>query len=169
MYLRASIGMMVMVAGLCGPAAAHAAQDEITTAPDLKSDLSSDLASDLSSQVKPKADVAAAPDGWGIFYPYFTGTTHSTKDMLAGVADIRPGEEIHPPHRHAEEEFLLVTKGRGTWHLNGKDFPAKAGDMLYAAPWDIHGIKNTGSENLEFVVWKWASKGVPAVEDPKKQ
>lgn len=123
---------------------------------------------DIKSEVLPQAKVKKAPDNWGVFYPYFTGASYGTKDLLAGVADIKPGEEIHPPHRHAEEEFLLVTKGEGTWHLNGEDFPAKKGDMLYAAPWDIHGITNTGSDNLEFVVWKWNSKGVPVVEDPKQ-
>ena len=122
---------------------------------------------DLQSQVLPQAKVEQAPDSWGVFYPYFTGMTYGTRDMLAGVADIKPGEEIHPPHRHAEEEFLMVIKGEGLWHLNGKDFPAKTGDMLYAAPWDIHGISNTGSENLEFVVWKWNSKGVPVADDPQ--
>jgi len=129
--------------------------------------VSAEEAQDTKSEVVPKEAVKKAPDSWGVFYPYFTGSTYGTKDMLAGVADINPGEEIHPPHRHAEEEFLIVTKGEGTWHLNGKDFPAKKGDMLYAAPWDIHGISNTGRENLEFVVWKWNAKGVLVQGDPK--
>ncbi len=53
----------------------------------------------------------------------------------------------------------MVTEGTGTWHLNGTEFKAVAGDMLYAAPWEIHGIKNTGDTPLVFVVWKWNNKG----------
>ena len=30
----------------------------------------------------------------------------------------------------------------------------------HAAPWDVHGIRNTGRAPLRFVVWKWNSKGV---------
>ncbi len=103
---------------------------------------------------------------WGTFYTYFQDESYGTQDGLAGVAVIKPGMEIHPPHVHAEEEYLMVTQGEGTWHLNGEEFPARVGDMLYAAPWDIHGITNTGAEPLTFVVWKWNSKGVPVLPDP---
>ena len=97
---------------------------------------------------------------WGSLITYFDKDTYGTKDVLAAVAIIKPGLEIHPPHKHAEEEYLMVTEGTGTWHLKGKDFKAQAGDMLYASPWDLHGIKNTGEKPLSFVVWKWNNKGL---------
>ncbi len=105
---------------------------------------------------------------WGTFYTYYQDETYGTKDVLTGVAVIKPGRRIHPPHRHAEEEYLMVTEGEGTWHLNGKTYEAQPGDILYAAPWDVHGIKNTGEVPLTFVVWKWNSKGVPQPVDPTK-
>ena len=104
---------------------------------------------------------------WGTLYTYYTGESYGTKDGLAAVAVIKPGQEIHPPHEHAEEEYLMVLEGSGTWHLNGKDSPATAGDMQYAAPWDIHGIKNTGTAPLTFVVWKWNNKGVAVPTKPE--
>ena len=39
--------------------------------------------------------------------------------------------------------------------------PSIQGDILYTSPWDWHGIKNTGTETLSFVVFKWNYKGVP--------
>ena len=103
---------------------------------------------------------------WGTLYTYFQGESYGTQDGLAAVAVINPGMEIHPPHEHTEEEYMLVTSGRGTWHLKGEAFEAQTGDMLYAAPWDIHGITNTGDEPLTFVVWKWNNKGVAVPEQP---
>lgn len=97
---------------------------------------------------------------WGTLYTYYSGESYGTKDGLAAVAVIKPGREIHPPHEHAEEEYLMVVEGEGTWHLNGKEFAAHAGDMQYAAPWDVHGVSNTGKKPLTFVVWKWNNKGV---------
>ena len=97
---------------------------------------------------------------WGTLHTYYAGETYGTRDVLAAVAVIKPGREIHPPHEHAEEEYLMVTEGSGTWHLDGRDTPAQAGDMLYARPWDVHGIRNTGTTPLTFVVWKWNNKGV---------
>lgn len=115
-------------------------------------------------------DAAQKDDSeWGAFYTYYAGETYGTKDLLNGVAVIKAGMEIHPPHVHAEEEFLMVTEGSGTWHLNGKDFPASAGDILYAAPWDIHGITNTGKTPLTFVVWKWNNKGVEVPAAPSEK
>lgn len=101
---------------------------------------------------------------WGTFYTYHQGETYGTKDVLTGVAVIKSGWEIHPPHQHAEEEYIMVTEGQGVWHLNGEDFEAGKGDMLYAAPWDVHGVKNTGDGPLTFVVWKWNNKGVALPE-----
>lgn len=97
---------------------------------------------------------------WGTLYTYYQKETSGTRDGLAAVAVIKPGWEIHPPHQHAEEEYLMILGGQGNWHLNGRESAAKAGDMQYAAPWDIHGVKNTGNVPLRFVVWKWNSKGV---------
>lgn len=104
---------------------------------------------------------------WGTLYTYFNSATYGTKDGLAAVAVIRPGWEIHPPHQHAEEEYLMVVEGSGTWHLNGQERDAKPGDMQYAAPWDVHGVKNTGNTPLRFVVWKWNNKGVAPPAHPK--
>ncbi len=103
---------------------------------------------------------------WGSFFTYHTGQTDATEGVLTGVAEINPGQQIHPPHQHAEEEYLMVLEGSGEWHLKGREFPAAKGDMLYAAPWDLHGIRNTGSVPLKFVVWKYAVKDVPAPPRP---
>lgn len=105
---------------------------------------------------------------WGTFLKYFEGASWGANDVLSGVAQIKPGQEIHPPHAHAEEEYLMITEGFGTWTVNGRVFEAKSGDMLYAAPWDVHGVKNTGDTVLTFVFWKWTSTEVTPPQDPAK-
>ncbi|QJR82918.1 cupin domain-containing protein [Alteromonas pelagimontana] len=119
-----------------------------------------------TSAIMPLKDATAEKgDGW-VFYSYFTGDTVGTEQSLTGLAVIQPGKEIHPPHVHPEEEYLMVTQGNGVWTVNGKDTPASTGDMLYASPWESHGIKNTGDIPLKFVVMKWHSKGKPLPEQP---
>ena len=124
------------------------------------------FANPANSRVITQKEAASETFDWGTFYTYQQGETYGTKDGLTGVAVIKPGIEIHPPHQHAEEEYLMVTEGKGIWHLNSKEFAATSGDLLYAAPWEIHGIKNTGAAPLTFVVWKWNNKGIALPAKP---
>ena len=42
--------------------------------------------------------------------------------------------------------------------INDKKFNAKTGDILYAAPNELHGLFNTGENQMKFVIFKWKSK-----------
>ena len=121
----------------------------------------------MTTQVLTTETANVSEEEWGTFVEYFAGETAGVRDLLSGTATISPGLEIHPPHRHAEEEFLMVLEGEGEWTVGEEVFGAKKGDMLYAAAWDSHGIKNTGDEPLTFVFWKWDSKGLPVPLDPE--
>jgi len=111
-------------------------------------------------------EAASSRDRWGEMRKYFTGEGHGVKDLFTAVAVIKPGEALHKAHRHAEEEFLFIAEGSGTWHLNGKDLPLRKGDILYVEPWIAHGFTNTGSEPVTFFVIKWNGKGVPVPQEP---
>ena len=121
--------------------------------------------SKIMSQSKAPADVAE----WGTFFPYFTEDTHILKPVLVGVAKIKAGEEIHPPHRHADEEYLMVTKGRGTWSLNGVESPAAEGDILFARAWVYHGVRAAPDSPLEFVVFKYSGRHITPPSDPNPE
>jgi quercetin dioxygenase-like cupin family protein len=104
---------------------------------------------------------------WGEWHRFFRSDTHGTKDMIVLAVTLKPGQAPHPPHRHAEEEFMILADGSGTWTLNGKEVAAKKGDVVYAAPWTMHGLKNSGDSPLTYYMVKWNNKGVPPPVDPK--
>jgi mannose-6-phosphate isomerase-like protein (cupin superfamily) len=114
----------------------------------------------LRSGVVRFEDAKAEQGDWGEMRRYFTGETSGTKDVLTAVAIVKPGKTVHKAHRHAEEEYLILVQGSGTWSVAGKESPAKRGDILYAEPWVYHGVTNTGAEPLIFVVVRFNSKGV---------
>jgi len=60
----------------------------------------------------------------------------------------------------------VLVEGSGVWSLDGKETPAKRGDVLYTAPWVYHGLTNTGDRPLIFLVVRYASKGVPVPTRP---
>ena len=111
-------------------------------------------------------DASVHTGDWGELRAFFNGESHGTKDVLTAVTILKPGKAVHPAHRHAEEEYMYIVKGRGQWHLDGKDLAAEEGDMIYAAPWVMHGLINTGDAPLTFLVFKWGNKGVEAPPKP---
>jgi len=121
----------------------------------------------IDSKVMQRADTKRNSGNWGVMDVYTSGaSTYGTENMFTAIADVLPGESVHPAHRHAEEEFLLVTRGTGVWSLEGKNFEANTGDLLYAAPWKMHGIVNTASDTMTFAVLKWNNKGIAAPTEP---
>jgi mannose-6-phosphate isomerase-like protein (cupin superfamily) len=111
-------------------------------------------------------EASVTTEAWGELRAYYQGETYGLRDVLTGTVTLKPGQEPHPPHQHAEEEFLFISEGSGQWHLNGKEFAAAKGDTIFTAPWDVHGIKNTGTTPLTFVVFKWNPKGMPIPKQP---
>lgn len=75
--------------------------------------------------------------------------------MTAGSLRLNPGATPHAPHRHPEEEFLLVTEGTGEISIDGKITKAGPGSMMYCAANKLHGIVNTGKAPLLFYFYKW--------------
>jgi mannose-6-phosphate isomerase-like protein (cupin superfamily) len=114
----------------------------------------------LKSQVVRIEDARVHTGDWGEMRFFFRGKTYATKDVLVAVAVVQPGKTVHKAHRHAEEEYLAIIEGTGTWSLDGKEFPAGKGDILYVEPWIYHGVTNTGDKPLVFLVVRYNGKGV---------
>jgi mannose-6-phosphate isomerase-like protein (cupin superfamily) len=120
------------------------------------------VSGDIISHIYPRSEAKKSTGGWGSIWMYTNEETktYGTESMLTAVLEFLPGKQLQPPHQHANEEFTYIIDGGGTWFLNGKESPIKKGDLMYAKPWDIHGISNTTSDTLKFFVVKWNNKGV---------
>ena len=96
---------------------------------------------------------------FGVQHIYYQGPTDMMAVFEGGSLSLSAGMEPHPPHKHPEEEFLLVTEGHGEISVEGEIKEAKPGAMMYTAAEKLHGIRNTGSEPLLFYYFKWKAKG----------
>jgi mannose-6-phosphate isomerase-like protein (cupin superfamily) len=127
--------------------------------------LDNETNSNIQSSIVNFESTHKSPYDGSVFHTYFYGETIGTKDTIVGLAIIEPNNEIHPPHQHAEEEYLYIVEGSGVWTLNGVETQAKQGDVLYVAPWEMHGIFNTGDVPMKFFITRASSKGI-IIEKP---
>jgi len=86
---------------------------------------------------------------------YFDGPTEQLKSMTAGSLLLKAGMTPHPPHKHPEEEFMVITEGTGEISMEGKITSVSPGSMMYAGANRLHGIVNTGKTPLLFYFYKW--------------
>lgn len=123
----------------------------------------------INSKVIPRAETKRDSGNWGVMdmYTYDHTSTYGTENMFTALVDLVPGESVHPAHRHAEEEIMLIFRGTGVWSLGDKQFEANSGDLLYASPWKMHGLMNIGTDTMTFFFLKWGNKGVAAPEEPE--
>ena len=80
----------------------------------------------LDTAVWPLDKVEVKKFDWGeLRLCHYTAETYGTKDTLVGYVILNPGKENHPPHQHAEEEFMEITEGEGTGISTAKTCPRR--------------------------------------------
>ena len=92
-------------------------------------------------------------------FVHYNGPTDQLSGMCTGMAVLDPGATPHPPHRHPEEEFLIVSEGTGEIECDGKATAVGPGAIMYCAGNVLHGITNTGKVPMTFYWSKWLAKG----------
>jgi len=88
----------------------------------------------------------------------FNGPTGQLTALATGACMLDPGAKPHPPHRHPEEEVMIIASGTGEFFLEGVTTKVETGDMLYAEANVLHGIVNTGSTPMTFYFTKMMAK-----------
>jgi mannose-6-phosphate isomerase-like protein (cupin superfamily) len=93
---------------------------------------------------------AIQPEDHATYYETKMGkaTLFESPRMLVGLNAFRPGQE-HALHSHGGmDKLYVVLAGEGTFLLEGRALPMRAGQLLVAPEGVPHGIRNTGREDL---------------------
>jgi mannose-6-phosphate isomerase-like protein (cupin superfamily) len=91
-------------------------------------------------------------------YVQFNGPTEQLAALASGFVMLELGAQPHPPHRHPEEEIMIVGEGTGEFSLDGVAKQVKMGDMLFAEANVLHGVRNTGDTRMTFYFIKMMGK-----------
>jgi len=90
----------------------------------------------------------------------FRDATATLDRLSIHVTTLDPGKAAHDPHRHPEEEMIILKEGALDALHNGQTIRMEAGSVLLLAPDDLHGVSNPGPETASYYVIKWFPPGM---------
>lgn len=90
------------------------------------------------------------------------------------ITTLNPGKASHPPHRHAQEEFIILKEGTLDVAINGQVQRVGAGSLFFFAANDWHNVLNVGDTPATYLVFNLATaatrsapaEGVAAIGAP---
>jgi quercetin dioxygenase-like cupin family protein len=105
------------------------------------------------------ADLKVAPAATGEKRAVFSARTATLDQLAVHVTTINPGQRAHDPHRHWEEELVIVKEGMVESMQNGEVTRLGPGSVIFEASNDLHGIQNVGDSQASYYVIKWFPPG----------
>jgi len=142
--------------------------------------------SDQNRIVLPPADPPAGPQLTGNIHPvrvplplrgnadwqpnfYFHGISPNLPGVSCHASALRPGHSPHPPHRHQEEELLLLLAGQADLTLpdlptesGGPTLRLTAGQFVYYPRYFAHTLHARGETTANYLMFKWHRRPAPA-------
>lgn len=105
--------------------------------------------------------VAVKEQKTGARRQFFQAPTATLDELECHATTINPGESPHAPHRHVEEEIMVVKEGTVEALVNGETRRAGPGSVIFQASNQLHGLRNVGTTQATYHVFKWKTPGAP--------
>ena len=96
----------------------------------------------------------------GAVRQFFRAPTATLDELECHVTTLKPGATSHPPHKHPNEELVIVKEGTVEALVNGEMKRAGPGSVIFNASNQLHGIRNVGAGPATYHVINWSSPGM---------
>jgi len=80
----------------------------------------------------------------------FDRFTAMFQKMELHVTSLNAGQVSHSPHKHPQEEIILIRKGTGLVLVGEGTQDTGVGDLIFFASGQLHALKNSGTTPLEY-------------------
>jgi quercetin dioxygenase-like cupin family protein len=89
------------------------------------------------------------------------GRTATLDELEMHVTTLNPGEASHPPHKHPNEELVVLDKGTVEALVNGAWKRLGPGSVILNASNVMHALRNVGDEPAQYHVVNWHTDKTP--------
>jgi quercetin dioxygenase-like cupin family protein len=90
------------------------------------------------------------------------GPTATLDELEMHVTTLDPGKASHPPHKHPNEELVILDKGTVETLVNGEWKRLGPGSVIFNASNVLHGLRNVGDTPAQYHVINWRTDKTPA-------
>jgi quercetin dioxygenase-like cupin family protein len=115
----------------------------------------------LGSAVFDWNTVPAKPTDVGSVRSFFKVRTATLEQLEVHVTTLNPGKSPHPPHRHPNEEMIIVRQGTVEALVNGDWKRVGPGSVIFFASNQLHGLRNVGTEPAIYHVINFQTAATP--------
>jgi mannose-6-phosphate isomerase-like protein (cupin superfamily) len=89
----------------------------------------------------------------------FDGKNHSGFGVELHITEIAAGKAPHAPHRHVNEEALMLRTGQLDVTIEGVTTRVTAGSVVYVNTNELHGWVNPGPDRAQYFVIALGKEG----------
>ena len=86
----------------------------------------------------------------------YKGPTATANQLEMHVSTLNPGLASHPPHRHVNEELIILREGECETLSDGKWVRVGPGSVVFNASNSLHGFRNVGTTPAVYHVINWS-------------
>jgi quercetin dioxygenase-like cupin family protein len=117
---------------------------------------------EMTSSIFDWTTIKARPTKTGESRPFFQAPTPTLDELECHVTTLNPGESPHAPHKHPDEELIIIREGTVESLVNGVVKRVGPGSVIFQSSNQLHSIKNVGTTQATYHVVKWKTAKTPA-------
>jgi quercetin dioxygenase-like cupin family protein len=88
--------------------------------------------------------------------------TATLDELEMHVTTLNPGVASHPPHKHPNEELVIIDRGTVETLSGGQWKRVGPGSVIFNASNSLHALRNVGTTPAQYHVINWKSATTPA-------
>jgi quercetin dioxygenase-like cupin family protein len=88
--------------------------------------------------------------------------TATLENLEIHITTLDPGKSPHPPHKHPNEELIILRQGTVETLSNGEWIRVGPGSIIFNGSNQLHGLKNVGTEPAIYHVVNVKTAATPA-------
>ena len=84
----------------------------------------------------------------------FDNPTPALANFEGHITTLNPGESPHPPHRHVDEELMVIKEGTLEAWQGDHTNVVTTGGIIFEASNELHGLRNIGTNPATYYVFR---------------